>query len=289
MNQVKIGLAQMAPKLGNVAANLATHLELMQRAADEGAELVIFPELSLTGYYLRDLVAEVATPVEGDTFKALYEASRHLKLDVMVGFVDVSPRSNFYIAAAYISQGELVHVHHKVYLPTYTMFDDGRFFAWGEQVRAFDTRFGRVGMLICEDFWHVSTSYLLWLDGADMLLTQSASPGRGVDAGDTLQIQRSVNRFLQAYGYLYTSYVIHCNRVGFEDGELFWGGSSVISPNGEMAVEAPVFDEALVIHTLDLGQLRRARSQATLLRDERSPLMMQELNRILAANPVGLR
>jgi NAD+ synthase (glutamine-hydrolysing) len=286
---LNVGLAQLQPKLGDVAANLRTHLQLMEEAAERGVELLVFPELSLTGYHLRDLIQEVATPPDSPTFAALYEASRRFEMDIMVGFVDVTVRSNFYIAAAYISRGELLHVHHKVYLPTYTMFDDGRFFAWGEEVRAFDTRFGRIGMLICEDFWHVSTSYLLWLDGADMLVMQSASPGRGLDSHNTLQTQRSVNRLLQTYGFLYTTYVIHCNRVGFEDGQIFWGGSSIVEPGGEIVVEAPSFDEALVIKKIDLGQVRRSRSQTTLLRDERTPLLMQELNRILMENPLGLR
>ncbi len=108
-------------------------------------------------------------------FQPLLEASR--TLDLVVGFVDEDGRNRFYIASAYLSRGEVLHVHHKVYLPTYGLFDEGRFFAWGDAVQAFDTRFGRVGMLICEDFWHASPPYLLWLDGADLFLFTSASPG----------------------------------------------------------------------------------------------------------------
>ena len=101
-------------------------------------------------------------------------------LDIVVGFVDEDTRHRFYIASAYLSAGRVLHVHHKVYLPTYALFDEGRFFAHGDSIRAFDTRFGRMGMLICEDFWHASPPYLLWLDGADVLLFSSASPGRGL-------------------------------------------------------------------------------------------------------------
>src|SRR5690606_31170911 len=131
------------------------------------ADLLIFPELSLTGYVLQDLVPMVALkPVKTDPiFSHLFKASQ--KLDLVVGFVEEDRRNRFFISAAYLSKGELIHTHHKVYLPTYGLFDEGRFFAWGDSIKAFDTRFGRMGMLICEDFWHASPPYLLWLDGAD--------------------------------------------------------------------------------------------------------------------------
>jgi predicted amidohydrolase len=119
---------------------------------------------------LQDLVPAVAhRPAEDDAvFKPLLKASQDL--DIVVGFVDEDARHRFYIASAYLSGGRVLHVHHKLYIPTYALFDEGRFFTRGDSVRAFDTRFGRLGMLICEDFWHASPPYLLWLDGADVLL-----------------------------------------------------------------------------------------------------------------------
>jgi predicted amidohydrolase len=278
-----VGLAQIQPKIGDVHANLCRHLELMQAAKQHGAELLMFPELSLTGYYVQDLVAEVATqPTAADpTFRDLMQASADLKLDIMVGFVDTDDRARYYIAAAYIAEGKVLHVHHKVYLPTYGMFDEGRYFAWGDHVRAFDTRYGRVGMLICEDFWHASPPYLLWLDRADVLLFHSASPGRGLSSADRLSSARWVQLVNQAYGAVFTNYVIHCNRVGYEDGLNFWGGSTVIDPDGEIVLEAPTHEEALLIQSIDLNQLRRTRTRLPLLRDERTGLMVRELGRIL--------
>jgi len=143
-------------------------------------------------------------------------------------------------------------VHRKVYLPTYTLFDEGRYFAWGDGVRAFGTRFGRVGVLICEDFWHASPPYLLWLDGADVLFLHSASPGRGLDESDRLSSARWVERINQAYAGLFTTFVVHANRVGFEDGLNFWGGSTIAGPDGEFLAHGPYFEEALLVHTLDL-------------------------------------
>lgn len=276
----KLALAQIQPRLSDINTNLHKHLEIMRQTAEEGASLVIFPELSLTGYYLRDLVPEVGMTISAEPLQQIKALSTELGLDVIVGFVEETPRKNYYIAAAYIQQGSVLHVHHKVYLPTYGQFDDGRFFKAGEHVRAFNTRFGRVGMLICEDFWHISASYLLWMDGAELMYFHSASPGRGLDHQESLGTERSVNSYLQVYSRLYTTYVVHCNRVGFESGEMFWGGSSVFGPDGERETAAPTLDEAVVYQTVDLRALRRARSVTETLRDERLSLTMRELNRI---------
>lgn len=276
-----VGLAQMYPKLGDVQANLAQHLALLDQAAAEGVELVVFPELSLTGYQVQDLVPEVAIRAAPDdpVFRQLLDASR--RLDIVFGFVQEDRRQRFYTSAAYLSGGACLHIHQKIYLPTYAMFDEGRYFDQGERVRAFDTRYGRVGMLICEDFWHVSPPYLLWLDGADILLLHSASPSRGLDAGDRLAGSRWVELVNQAYASFFTSYVIHCNRVGYEDGKNFWGGSSIVDPDGEFLTRGLYFEEQLIVQAIDLNQLHRTRSRLPLLRDERPDLMQRELARIL--------
>ncbi|RIK52414.1 MAG: carbon-nitrogen hydrolase [Chloroflexi bacterium] len=251
------------------------------KAKKEKTDLLVFPELSLTGYVLQDLVASVARrPTEDDpVFSPLLTASKNL--DLVVGFVDEDSRHRFYIASAYLSGGKLIHVHHKVYLPTYGLFDEGRFFSWGDKVRAFDTRFGRMGMLICEDFWHASPPYLLWLDGADIMLFSSASPGRGLNDKEKLESARWVERVTKAYASMFTTFVAHANRVGYEDGLHFWGGATVFDPNGEELSRGPYNEEALTFTQVDLNQLRRARARLPLLRDERTGLVQKELDRIL--------
>jgi predicted amidohydrolase len=277
----KIALAQIDTHLGDVQANLENHLSRIAEASSAGADLIIFPELSLTGYVLQDLATEVAhRPTEDDpVFKPLLEASH--ALDIVVGFVDEDTRHRFFIAAAYLSDGQVLHVHHKVYLPTYGLFDEGRFFAWGDTVRAFDTPLGRIGILICEDFWHASPPYLLWLDGADLFLFISASPGRGLNHAPTLESARWVEHINQAYASLFTSFVLHTNRVGFEDGLNFWGGATVYDPNGYLLARGPYHEEALILVDLDLNQLHRTRARLPLLRDERTALISRELGRIL--------
>lgn len=281
-----LGLAQTKTKLGDVRANLERHLALIEQAAGQGVQLLIFPELSLTGYVLQDLVPTVVcAPTDDDpVFQQLLAASRARDIDLMVGFVDEDRRNRFYIAAAYLSRGAVVHVHHKVYLPTYGLFDEGRFFAWGDAVRAFDTRFGRLGMLICEDFWHASAPYLLWLDGADLMLFASASPGRGLNSEPALESARWVEHVLKAYASLFTTFVVHTNKVGFEDGLNFWGGAVAFDPNGDQLAQGPYFEEALVTVPLDLNQLHRTRARLPLLRDERHALVAREIARITAGN-----
>ncbi len=281
--KITIALSQINTVLGNVQANLEKHLALVKEAQAGGADLLIFPELSLTGYVLQDLTPTVALRPTADDpiFRPLLEASQ--KLDLLVGFVEEDTRNRFYIAAAYLSRGQVLHVHRKVYLPTYGLFDEGRFFALGDSLAAFDTRFGRVGVLICEDFWHASPPYLLWLDGADLLLLTSASPGRGLNANDMLESARWVDHINRAYASLYTSFVVHANRVGYEDGLNFWGGSAIYDPNGDLITRAPYHEESLTLGEIDLNQLHRTRARLPLLRDERTALVQRELERILSS------
>lgn len=278
--KLKVGLSQINPKLGDIQANLEMHLETISQAADQGVELLIFPELSLTGYRLHDLAYNIALrPSQRDpVFGKLLDASRDV--DLVVGFVEMDERQKFHIAAAYLSHGEMVHLHRKVYLPTYGMFDEGRYFAWGDQVRAFNTRFGRVGILICEDFWHMSPPYLLWLDGADILILTSASPGRGLATEQKIGSARWVEHINQAYASIFTNFVLHCNRTGFEDGVTFWGGATVYDPEGNLVCQGPYYEDSIVTARLDLNQLRRTRVRLPLLRDERTGLTLRELTRI---------
>lgn len=287
--KLNLALAQINTRLGDVEANLSKHLEIIAEARAGGADLLVFPELSLTGYVLQDLATAVAhQPTPDDPiFRPLLEASQGI--DLVVGFVDEDRRHRFFIASAYLSRGRVLHVHHKVYLPTYGLFDEGRFFAWGDAVQAFDTRFGRLGILICEDFWHASPPYLLWLDGAEVLIFTSASPGRGLTTEPQLESARWVEHINRAYASLFTNFVVHANRVGYEDGLNFWGGSTVFDPNGDLIVKAPYHEEALILAEIDLNQLHRTRARLPLLRDERTALVMREMQRILSQDRQGGR
>lgn len=282
--KLTLGLAQFYPELGNVPANLIRHGEWLQRAAAEAIEVVLFPELSLCGYQVQDLVAEVALPIQESEqpLQPMLESTRSTGVDALVGFVLRDQRQRYYPAAAYCSAGKMLHIHRKLYLATYSMFDEARFFAAGDQIRAFDTRFGRFGALICEDFWHASPPYALWLDGADIILLQSASPSRGISEDPQFANARWIERVAQAYASLFTCFVAHVNRVGYEDGKHFGGGSFVVDPEGNVLVRGGDSAEELIQVTIDLDQIQRTRARLPLLRDERPQLLLAELKRLLA-------
>ncbi|MBI3950679.1 MAG: carbon-nitrogen hydrolase [Acidobacteria bacterium] len=280
---IKVALGQIKPTLGDVARNLEMHRDMIERSAEAGAHLVVFPELSLTGYYLQDLVPEVALdPEHSDTLGQLSDLGRKHNLDVVVGFIEVAPDYRFFNSSAYLSQGRIIHIHRKVYLPTYGMFDESRYVAAGDVLRAFDTRFGRMGLLICEDLWHPSTIYLMAQDGAQVLIAPSAGPGRGLRLPDKLGSTYAWESINRSAAQSYMLYVVYVNRIGFEDGVMFSGGSELIDPFGRCLVKAKILDEDLCFGEINALEVRRARTIYPLLRDERLDLTLRELQRIYA-------
>lgn len=279
LTSLRIGLAQINPHLGDVARNLEKHLDFIAQAEAQGVDLALFPELSLNGYFLEDLVAETACRLDDPRLAPILAASERLSL--LFGMVEESPDHRFYNSAVYLEGGQVRHVHRKVYLATYGMFDEGRYLAAGEHLRAFDTRFGRVGALICEDFWHPSAVSVVHADGADLILGISSGPGRGVSGeSQDLRSAQTWHNLNNLYARMCTSYVVYCNRVGYEDGVNFWGGSEVVGPDGSVVVRAPYFEETLVTAEISSEALRRQRSLLPLLRDERLDLTYRELRRI---------
>lgn len=270
-------LAQIKPKLGCVADNLALIEEHTQQAISAKADLIVFPELALTGYFLKDLVPEVARRLDSPEIKRLVELSRDIS--IAVGIVEETDDYRFFNSALYLEDGAIRHLHRKVYLPTYGLFDEQRYLARGERFRAFDTRFGRMGMLICEDMWHLSSSYILAMDGATSLICLSSSPGRGVE-GDSLGSADAWQQLTSTTAMFLNCRVLYCNRVGYEDGVNFWGGSEYIAPSGESMVRARLFEEDAVEASIAEGALRRERIFSPMLRDENLFVTMQELRRI---------
>ena len=264
--------------LGDRTRNAQLHLDAIARARAAGADLIVFPELSLTGYFLRDVVPEVALPRESPELAALVAAAAPAA--VLFGFVEESAGHQFYNAAYFGQPGAEPRVHRKVYLPTYGLFEEQRYFAGGRRIEAFDSaRFGRVGVLICEDFWRLSAAAIMQAEEVDLLVCLANSPARGVDANRP-RTAEIYERLSAAYAQLLGAVVIVVNRVGFEDGLCFWGGSRVVGPDGAIIAEAPLFDEALTIATIDRAELRRERLINPLARDEQLLLTIEELNRI---------
>ena len=283
MHPLRIALAQIAPRLGLVEPNLERHLALLAEAREAGAGLVVFPELGLTGYQLQDLAAEVAMRLDDPRLARLAAATAGLC--AIVSFVEESDDHRLFIAAALLEDGMLRHVHRKVHLPTYGLFDERRFFAPGDAIRATPSRLGvGVGIAVCEDFWHLATPQLLALDGAQVLVNVSSSPGRDLAATNEVGLGTAASwrTLMRAYAQLTTSFVVFCNRVGVEESISFWGGSEVIGPTGAVAFSAPLYDEGLFLADVDLGEVRRERIALPLLRDERPELVAREWRRLIA-------
>ena len=283
MTALRIALAQIAPRLGGLDENLERHRELIAEARSGGAGLVVFPELGLTGYQLQDLAAEVAMRLDDPRLAALAATTRDLS--VAVSFVEESADHRLFIAAALMEDGEIRHVHRKLFLPTYGLFDERRFFAAGDVLRAVPSRLGvGIGIAICEDFWHLGVPQILALDGAQLLLNPSSSPGRDLAATNEVGLGTATSwrTLMRTYAQLTTSFAIFCNRVGVEESIKFWGGSEVIGPTGEAIFSAPLFDEGLFLVDLHLEDVRRERITLPLLRDERLELQAREMARIIA-------
>lgn len=272
---MKIAIAQCAPALGAMKRNLEMHREWIGKARAAGAKLVVFPELSLTGYHLKDLAADVACAADDPILAPIVEASRDI--DVTAGFVERSKDATLHIAQGYWSGGTLRHVHRKVYLPTYGIFDDGRYFGPGDRFDLFESATGPAGIAICEDLWHLSVPYLYAAGGASVVFAPADSPGRGVAEGGDLGTAASCRMMDRFYAQYLTVYVVFANRVGHEDGIAFWGGSEVIGPDGTVIARAKEFEPELLVAEIDPELVARERVRNPLLRDERPDLVFRVL------------
>ena len=277
--QFTVAVAQVSPRLGDVEANLALYEEQTRAARGAGADVVVFPELSLTGYFLKDMVSTVAVRLDAPEVKRLAELSRGAAL--IAGLVEETSDFRFFNSAVYFEDGAIVHVHRKAYLPTYGLFDEGRYFARGDRIRSFDSRLGRSAILICEDMWHPSTVYVAALDEAVTIFCPSTSPLRGLsDDQDRDNNARYWELLNSMYAQTFSLFMVYANRVGFEDGVGFWGGSEIIDPSGTRLAKAKYYEEDLIVAEINLKSARRQRVASPLLRDENIDLTINELMRI---------
>ena len=265
---LRVVLAQTNPRLGDLTHNLAEHLAVISDAARDRADLVVFPELSLTGYFLKDQAFEVATPLDSELLGELAAASR--SVSVIGGFVERSPDGRIYNSLGFFEGGELRGVHRKVFLVGYGMFDEVRDFAAGEAFEPFEGKKARMGPLLCEDMWHTPSAYVHFLSDVDVLVCSSASPARGVEAeGEGLASQRTWELLVKAQALLYRTYVVYVGRVGWEDGIGFGGASCVVDPTGNIVEAMDAHEPGTRLVELDLRAQERARFETPLRRDEK--------------------
>ena len=276
--RLRLAIDQMAPVLGDIEANLEKHRDAISWARREKADLLVFPELSLTGYLVRGLVAHVGMARDDPKLTGLAREAGPLRL--ILGFVERAPDGQYFNSAAYLADGAVHAVQRKLFLPNYGMFDEKRFFAMGHRIEPFDTPWGRMGMLICFDMLHPAVAYLHEQAGTRILITISATPARGVGpegfmagAAGFRTAQRAHSRLLG----LITAYV---NRIGTEEGMIFWGGSEVLDPFANSLCALPEYEAARAICEIDVQAVSRARTLFPHLKEGRPDMVLQEMWRL---------
>lgn len=273
LSHLRLGLVQFRPRKADPQENLRKVREIIRDSA-ELYDLLVFPEASLSGYFLEGGVLETALSVE--------EIAEGLGTppsagpDVLVGFYE-RWHGGFYNSAAYLEPSEgtyrPLHVHRKIFLPTYGLFQEGRFVDPGRELMAFTTRWGRMGLLVCEDLWHSLSATILALDGAEVLLVPSASPARDFAMGEGRP--GNLERWdLLARGAAveHGLFVAVAQLVGSEGGKMFPGGSVVMGPEGEVVARGNLWEEGVVPAILHGKDLERARFRSPLLADLRQML-----------------
>lgn len=287
VDRLRVAVQQFAPRLLDVAGNAE---RIAHAATEADADLVVTPELALTGYQVGDEAASVARPAApGDESPVPLPAGAP---DLVVGLVERGTGARVYNAAVHQRDGRILAAHRKVYLPTYGMFDEGRVFASGDRVRAYDAGGGwTVGLLVCEDLWHPSLAYLLAVQDVRLLVVLAAAPGRGVwdggEGGGRFASADAWHRIVRATAQLYGIYVVLANRIGVEDGLTFAGGSRIVAPDGAVLAAAPAADEAVIGADLSLEALASARRPYDHSRDEDPHLTLRELRRAIERSERG--
>lgn len=279
-----LAVAQFRPFKGHYASNVDRIRGLMSqlRGLSPLPQVLHVPETSLSGYFVEGGVREVAVTagtLAADMDRAFRSSGLSRPLDLVVGFYE-RWRGTLYNSAAYIRLGEgeprVLHVHRKVFLPTYGLFDEERFVERGHDVRAFDTPWGRAALLVCEDAWHGLSGALAALDAAQIIFISSAAPARGAHPShETTPGPASMGRWerlVRGIAEEHGVFVSLSNLVGSEGGKMFAGGSCVMGPAGDVRVRAPAFDETVVVVSLDLSDITRARADTPLLADLRTAL-----------------
>jgi NAD+ synthase (glutamine-hydrolysing) len=297
---VHLAIAQFRPRKADYRGNLSRLATLFAEIdrLDPRPAVLCLPETALTGYFLeggvRDQAVTAGTLAHDlhATYQGAVDSSR--TLDVMIGFYEVW-RDTLYNSAMYLTLGGtepvVRHVHRKVFLPTYGLFDEERFVERGREVRAFDTPWGRAAMLVCEDAWHSFTATIAALDGAQVVFVPTAPPARGAwPGGDGVPGPASIGRWERLARDMadeHGIYVVLANLVGSEGGKMFPGAATVAGPKGDIRVRGPLWEEAVVTATIDLGDLVRARADMPLIADleTMTPHLRLSLQRVETGEP----
>jgi predicted amidohydrolase len=269
--KIKIALAQMSCKREDKAKNLTRIEQTVIKAKRQAADIVIFPELSLTGYVVRDQIYELAETIPGPSTKVMENIAKKTKVHIVFGMPELSEKAQatIYNAAVLVGPEGVIGKYRKMYLPTHSVFEEKRYFRPGYQTAAFDTELGKIGLIICYDIFFPEVSRLTRLKGAQLIVCISASPSTRRAFFETLTVARAIEN---------TAFLAYVNLVGIEDGLQFWGGSRLVGPNGKVLVQAKYDEEDLVMCDVDYADIRPVETFVPTLKDLR-PELFDELKR----------
>lgn len=258
---------------GRYADNLRAASEAFAQFDDDGPDLVVFPEAAFTGYFLEGAVYDLSLPAArfaSDLARAWRDARGDAPVDIAAGFFE-NDGGTYYNSAAYVhvdgKNERIVHLHRKLFLPTYGVFDEERFLSRGRKLGVFETAFGKMALIVCEDAWHAIVPTIAAVKGARVILIPSASPGRGIEGEGELASVTQWRNVLRAAAAEHGVFVVYAGLTGFEGGKGMTGSSSVIDPRGCVLVEAPAAGACIVRATLDLREIDLARASLPLLGD----------------------
>jgi predicted amidohydrolase len=276
---MRISLAQLDPRLGDIDANIELAHAAVATAVGDSTDLIVFPELFLSGYSVGDVDADLSMRPNDPRIEKLARSAGAAGLTV--GFVEAGPPGpHTYNSTAYYEGGQLVHVHRKLYLPAYAPFEERNHFTPGPRLRAFDAGPDtRMAVLCCNDAWQPQLAFLAVQDGAHILLVPAASAqSRSSEHYDTDEYWHDITRF---YGRMFQVFVVFVNRVGTEGGLQFWGGSHVVDPWGNVVAEAAQKQQEILTIDVALADVRRRRRQVPLVKEARLGLLHREIMRVL--------
>ncbi len=261
----EVALAQISCKRGGKKENLKKMESTALKARKQGADLVVFPEMSLTGYVVRDLLYELAEPIPGPSVKAVERIAEKTDTYIAFGMPELSGKTQATLcnAAVLVGPEGFIGKYRKMYLPTHSVFEEKRYFRPGYEVGTFDTDLGNIGLMICYDVYFPEVARLARLRGAQLIVCISASPGVRRDFFEILTAARAIEN---------TTFLAYVNLVGVEDGLQFWGGSRLVSPNGQVLNQAKYDVEDLVVGEVNYSDIRPVETFVPTLRDLRPEL-----------------
>ncbi len=264
-DKIKIALAQISSKREDKEANFQKIEKLTIKAKEQGADLAIFPEMSLTGYVVHDQLYELAETVPGPTVEKAKALAKKAGTHIIFGMPELSEKTQATVfnTAVFVGPQGLIGKYRKMYLPTHSVFEEKRYFRPGYQTAAFQTDLGNVGLCICYDIFFPEVLRLIRLKGAQLIVCISASPAVRRSYFETLTCARAIEN---------TAYVAYVNLAGVQDGLQFWGGSRLVSPNGDILAKAKYDEEDFLICEVDFSDLRTAETFIPTLRDLRPEL-----------------